>query len=145
MFEQMPGQCFFNQYCIHLLMKPVRADLLLCVDSIILWKTCCSVVDSIWNGTISYTHAMPMYIHMHCGIVTFKVQPLLEWPLPMKEWNVVWLTTCSPRHEFWPPWGLSVSVLSCSNISSNFFPGLFVKAETYFVDRSSHPGFRSWN
>lgn len=79
------------------------------------------------NGTISYTHAMPMYIHMHCGIITFKVQLLLEWPLPMKEWNMVWLTICSPRHEFWSPWGPSVSVLSYSNISSNFFPGLFVQ------------------
>ena len=29
-FEQMPGQWFFSQYCIHLLGKPVRTYLLLC-------------------------------------------------------------------------------------------------------------------
>jgi len=28
-FEQMPGQWFFSQYCIHLLRRPVKTDLLL--------------------------------------------------------------------------------------------------------------------
>ena len=29
-FEQVPSQWFSSQYCIHLLRKPVRTDVLLC-------------------------------------------------------------------------------------------------------------------